>query len=241
MQRLIFLDESGDLGWKFDAPFGKGGSSRHLTIASAFTCIEAKKHLARTIINLKKKAGWAKKDEMKWVHTPHELRLEFCEKAAQLCEKHQTIEYRALVIAKQGVLERLRHDDAMLYNYLIKCSLLEPISRYQRVTLFPDPRGIAPNAGHPLSTYLQGRLYEKFVDGHHLTELGVKQIDSAAEYGIQFADMLAGAIQLHYEGKTSEYFDLLRPCLRDCKELYFPRPNVQQVWQEYAANEIFGP
>jgi hypothetical protein len=31
---LIYLDESGELGWKFDAPYRKGGSSRYLTIAS---------------------------------------------------------------------------------------------------------------------------------------------------------------------------------------------------------------
>ena len=31
----IYLDESGDLGWKFDADFKRGGSSRYLTIAAA--------------------------------------------------------------------------------------------------------------------------------------------------------------------------------------------------------------
>ncbi len=29
----IFLDESGDLGWKFDKPYRAGGSSRFLTLA----------------------------------------------------------------------------------------------------------------------------------------------------------------------------------------------------------------
>lgn len=30
---LIFLDESGDLGWSFDRPNGDGGSSRYITIS----------------------------------------------------------------------------------------------------------------------------------------------------------------------------------------------------------------
>jgi hypothetical protein len=31
MALLIYLDESGDLGWSFDAPFRRDGSSRNLT------------------------------------------------------------------------------------------------------------------------------------------------------------------------------------------------------------------
>lgn len=29
----VYFDESGDLGWSFDKPYGAGGSSRYLTIA----------------------------------------------------------------------------------------------------------------------------------------------------------------------------------------------------------------
>ena len=33
----VYLDESGDLGWKFDKPYQNGGSSRFFTIACIFT------------------------------------------------------------------------------------------------------------------------------------------------------------------------------------------------------------
>lgn len=221
MQRLIFLDESGDLGWKFDAPFGQGGSSRHLTIASAFTCLESKKHLARTVKKLKQQAKWPPKEEMKWVDMQHELRVRFCQEAVRLCAQHETIHYRAIVVAKQGVFPRLRHDDSLLYNYLLKCLLIPHITEFRRVTLIPDPRGIAPNTGNPLGVYLRGALFENLIQGYEPTDLGVRQIDSKAEMGIQFSDMLAGAIQLHYEGKTSEYYNILRPCLSACNEYFF--------------------
>lgn len=239
MQRLIFLDESGDLGWKFDAPFGQGGSSRHLTIASAITCINAKKHLARAVKKLKKEANWPAKEEMKWVDMPDWLRLKFCQMAAELCAKHPTIEYRAIIVAKQGVYSRLRNDDSMLYNYLIKCSLLGTISSYRRVTLIPDPRGIAPNTGNPLDIYLRGALFDRLIDGHEPTDLGVRQIDSKAEMGIQFADMLAGAIQLHYEGKTSVYFDILNPCLSDCSQYFFPNAVAATLYDSMAQTPHF--
>ncbi|MEQ5855426.1 DUF3800 domain-containing protein [Halomonas sp. EF61] len=229
MQRLIFLDESGDLGWKFDAPFGQGGSSRHITIASAFTCIDAKKHLARTVKKLKKEAGWPPRGEMKWVDMPHRLRIKFCQKAVQLCVDHPTIEYHAIVVAKQGVFPWLRSDDSMLYNYFIKCSLLNPITACSRVTLIPDPRGIAPNSGNPLDIYLRQAIFERQFHSGGGTQLGIKQIDSSAEMGIQFADMLAGAIQLHYEGKTSDYYNILKPCLSGCFEYFFQNARREAV------------
>ncbi|WMN84132.1 DUF3800 domain-containing protein [Vibrio parahaemolyticus] len=43
----IYLDESGDLGWTFDSPYRRGGSSRYLTIASLIVSPE-KKALAKT-------------------------------------------------------------------------------------------------------------------------------------------------------------------------------------------------
>ncbi|MGS2744614.1 DUF3800 domain-containing protein [Halomonas sp. LS-001] len=221
MQRLIYLDESGDLGWKFDAPFGQGGSSKHLTIASAFTSLETNKYLCRTVKDIKKRAKWPPKEELKWVDMPRSLRTEFCERAANICHKHPSIEYQSLILAKEGVFERLRHDDAMLYNYLIKVLLLEPLCRHRQVTLIPDPRGISPNAGHPLHIYLQGAIFERKVAGQSTTELGVRQADSKSELGIQFADMLAGAIQLHYEGVSSEYYEILRPYINSY-EFFFP-------------------
>ncbi|CAJ0780588.1 DUF3800 domain-containing protein [Ralstonia chuxiongensis] len=35
MTITIYLDESGCLGWKLDAPYQRGGSSRHFTLAAA--------------------------------------------------------------------------------------------------------------------------------------------------------------------------------------------------------------
>ncbi|WP_371825131.1 DUF3800 domain-containing protein [Vreelandella aquamarina] len=227
MNRLVYLDESGDLGWKFNAPFGKGGSSRHITIASAFTCLDANKHLCRTVKKAKKRVNWDAKKEMKWVDMPHDLRIWFCEKAAEICQQNDSIEYRAIVVAKQGVQERLRHDDSMLYNYFIKAFLLNPISRFEHVTLIPDPRGIAPNSGNPLQVYLQGFLFERAFNGHPHTTLGIRQVDSQAEYGIQFADMLAGAIQLHYEGVCSEYYEILKSCLV-CDTYFFPAAHAAE-------------
>ena len=58
MPLLIYLDESGDLGWNFTAPYRSGGSSRHMTIASL--CVPSdKKHLPKRVIKkLYEKFSW---------------------------------------------------------------------------------------------------------------------------------------------------------------------------------------
>jgi hypothetical protein len=43
----IYLDESGDLGWKFDGPYLGGGSSRYLTITAL--CVPPGKDVDRAI------------------------------------------------------------------------------------------------------------------------------------------------------------------------------------------------
>jgi uncharacterized protein DUF3800 len=58
MSSIIYLDESGDLGWNFTAPYRYGGSSRYLTIAAL--CVPSgKKHIPkRAIRELYDKFKW---------------------------------------------------------------------------------------------------------------------------------------------------------------------------------------
>jgi hypothetical protein len=58
MSLIIYLDESGDLGWNFAAPYLDGGSSRFLTIGALCVPPE-KKHLPKRVVrNLYKNFGW---------------------------------------------------------------------------------------------------------------------------------------------------------------------------------------
>jgi len=58
MALIIYLDESGDLGWNFTAPFRNGGSSRYLTIAAV--CVPSAKIALpkRAVRKLYNKFGW---------------------------------------------------------------------------------------------------------------------------------------------------------------------------------------
>jgi len=54
----IYTDESGDLGWQFEPPYGQRGSSRYLTIFAACVPDEKCHHLERLVRNMYKASRW---------------------------------------------------------------------------------------------------------------------------------------------------------------------------------------
>lgn len=45
----VYLDEIGDLGWNFSAPYNNGGSSRYLTISHVITPKDKSKYVKRFV------------------------------------------------------------------------------------------------------------------------------------------------------------------------------------------------
>jgi hypothetical protein len=83
---IIYLGESGDLGWPFTDPYRSGGSSRYLTIA-CLAVTPSKKHLPmRLITRLYKKFSWSPQVEKKWAKMTLEERVWF---ANYYCKKRK--------------------------------------------------------------------------------------------------------------------------------------------------------
>ncbi len=217
MGARIFLDESGDLGWSFNAPYRHGGSSRYLTIA-AVVAPNNQKHLpARAIRDLYTARSWTTTKERKWKDISSSARLEFAGRAVKLIEAHQDIKFYAMTVNKQSVMPHLRADPNLLYNYMMKLLLADEMARHDEVVLVPDPRSIKVKSGNSQHEYLQITLwYEK----NAKTKLHSQPVDSKKELGIQFADMLAGVVQAHHEDKLSEPWKVLAPSVR-WKTLFF--------------------
>jgi hypothetical protein len=204
---LFYLDESGDLGWRFDRPYRHGGSSRHLTIAALMVAPSLKHQSKRLIKRLYEQFKWDTGKERKWADLwPHE-RLAFAEKAATLIKRYPgQITYRAITVKKECVDEHIRLDANKLYNYMIKCFLADEMAKHDSVQLLPDPRSIKVESGNSLHDYLQTTLW--FEKGAK-TILTTSPVDSAKALNIQFADMLAGVVQSHYEDSHSEAWKAL--------------------------------
>ena len=208
---IIYLDESGDLGWTFSAPYRQGGSSRYLTLASL--CIPPeKKHIPKRIISdLYRKFHWSVSKEKKWSDMSQSARTEFAKSAVAMCNAHADICIHAIIVKKENVGEHIRRDPNKLYNYMIRLSLLDRIAAYDEVTMVPDPRSIKVESGNSLHDYLQTELwFTKSVK----TKLLTRPVDSKSCRGIQFSDMVAGLVQTRFEDRFFDDIRILVPKLR---------------------------
>jgi hypothetical protein len=210
MSVIIYLDESGDLGWKFDVPYRKGGSSRYLTIGAV--CVPSeKKHLPKRVVKrLYAKFGWRKDTEIKWSDMKPGERTHFARLAKEMCDKNKDIFMHGIVVQKVNVMEHIRADSNKLYNYMIKLSLLDRMAQHDVVTLVPDPRSIKVMSGNSLPDYLQTELW---FTKKATTNIVTHRVNSKDSLGIQFADMLSGLVQSRFEDNESSNFQILAPKL----------------------------
>jgi hypothetical protein len=208
MSAHFYVDESGDLGWKFDAPYRHGGSSRYLTIAS-LVCPPTKDHYPKRIVaDLYKKFRWNPQKEKKWADMGKTPRNEFTVAAQKLITTHTDIKLFSITVFKERVSEHIRKDCNKLYNYMINLSLIDEMCQYGHVCLIPDPRSIKVQSKNSLHDYLDICLtFDKGVE----TILKTKPADSAQNRNLQFTDMLAGLVQNHYEDSISDCWNILKP------------------------------
>lgn len=211
MSAIIYIDESGDLGWNLAAPVGNGGSSRHLTI-SALCVPSAKKHIPRRFIkDLYDHFSWKHDKEKKWSEMSQPERQGFAQAVPTLCAAHADIHLRSITVRKVNVGAHIRNDPNKLYNYMIRLCLIECMVVEDRVTLVPDPRSIKVKSGNSLHDYLQTELW---FTKKAKTILLTNPQDSQFCMGIQFADMLAGLVQQRWE---TGYIENIRYCAGNLK------------------------
>jgi hypothetical protein len=215
----IYIDESGDLGWSFEKPYGNGGSSRFLTICAVVVTSDDLAHLpGRLVRDMYKAHKWPTNKEKKWTGMSNAARLDFAKRATVMVAKHPGIKLYAMTVQKQNVAQHLREDPNLLYNYMLKLMLLEEMAEHDEVILRPDPRTIKVQSGNTQHEYLQTVLW---YDQGARTKLHSEPIDSGKELGIQFADMLAGVIQTHHQAKRSAPWQTVAKVVR-WKPLFFP-------------------
>ena len=215
---FIYLDESGDLGWNFDFPYRARGSSRHLTIASVSVPDSLNHMPARTVRKLARRFNWDAKKEKKWSSMSPEERVAFAKSALSLLGKCDQISLHSITVFKENVMEHMREDPNKLYNYMVKLSLAKHMAKHTEVRFFPDNRAIKVESGNSLNDYLSINLTFEL---NAITKLKTESADSASNPNIQFADMLAGLVQHHFEDGNSEAWKLLAPFISS-KKLYFP-------------------
>ncbi len=157
--------------------------------------------------------GWAPATEKKWARMTPEERLAFAELAKSLHKKLDgDISYLSITARKERVRENIRKDANKLYNWMIGKLILGEIAPYERVAFMPDQRSLKVQSGNSLHDYLQTVLW---MDMDSLCTITTRPCDSAKNLNVQFADMLSGLVQGHYEDRKSDPILALRPCIKN--------------------------
>ena len=214
---LIYIDESGDTGWKFDKPFMQGGSSRYLTI-SALVIPSSKKDLSKRIIRkMYTRHGWDTVNEKKATDMNPTEKLHFCSRAVKLMTDNDELSIYAITVKKENVLDHIRRDSNKLYNYMLRLALLDEMARHPVVTIIPDERSIKVKSGNSLVDYLQiGLWFEKNAPTqlHCIPGLSHKVLN------LQFIDTITHCIWRRYEFNDSSFYRILKPHILE-KVLFF--------------------
>lgn len=202
---LVFIDDSGDPGFKFDK-----GSTSHFIIALVIFDdeLEAEK-TAVAIKELKRSIGFKDRDEFRFFKTKDGFRKKFFETI-----KPFNFRVRCLVVNKSIIKsEELRNNKNSFYAYFIKEVLKNNNDTILDAKIRLDGSG-DKNFRKSFITYLRKELNS----GQKKILSNFKMIDSKENVLVQMADMIAGSINRaeNLEKKNrAEYKNIIKKHIED--------------------------
>lgn len=201
-----YFDESGDLGWKFDAPFRQGGSSRVFIIAGASGPDQAHRQFGKVIKKLWESQGWTTSKEKKWNNISDKAKLAFAELTAKFAEENSDVHLAVAVLDKEKLAEHLRADQHLLYAHLATQLVSDVLAGCTTAEVCPDEL----NAGAGSSNLLQHLMRHELWFRRGCSP-AIRQVrrQKHLEDALEFCDMLAGAAASHFEDKRSEPWELI--------------------------------
>jgi hypothetical protein len=185
----LFLDESGDTGFKF-----RRGST--LVFVIALVVVDDPTPLDQAVERLRQQYTLPSRDEFKFSETADRLKERFFRGI-----QGHNFHIRAIVIDKTMIYSERLREKHWFYNYVTKLVLKHDDGLIYEATLVVDKRlpGIANR--QDFNTYLRRELNS----GHRRIK-EIKHRDSARENLLQVADMVVGAIHRQYGPKQDASF-----------------------------------
>lgn len=217
MSHTVFLDESGDLGFTLDKPYLKGGSSKFLTMAY-IVVPDSKKHLVKRVVRKAyKKFKFTPGTEVKGSSLSVAQKDSVARSIIELVKNNPDIAICSITVKKENVKEHIRADSNLLYNFMMKLSVLDKIDVHKEVTLLRDNKTVKIASGNSLIEYLQTTLW--FELGSE-TKLKDMPSDSKKVLGLILVDWLNNIVFGYYENSNSSAFQILTPIIKN-QTLFF--------------------
>ena len=205
---LVFIDDSGDAGFKLD----KGSSPYFVIVLVIFDDeLEAEK-TAVAIKELRRKLGFPEDVEFKFFKSKHSTREAFLKTISPF-----TFRVRSLVVDKAKIhSDELRNSKNSFYSYIIKMVLKHSDGSILDAKVKIDGSGDRTFRRN-FMTYLRRELNSadrKIMDHCRL-------VDSQSNVLIQMADMIAGTIRRSYDEDKSDGIELKK----------IIRKHIEDEWQ----------
>jgi hypothetical protein len=203
----VYIDESGDLGFTFDKPFRKGGSSRYLTISFLLTPKELSYLPQRIVRKLYYRRRQPSKVELKGAQLTPSEKAYFSNKAGELVARHPEIKIFAITVNKRTVKNHIRWDCSKLFNYINRSALPDRIKQESNITFIPDKRSVKARNGNSLADYLQAELW---FGANSRAIIDNKPQESHKVLNLQFIDWIGHIVWARFEDDEAEAYNILK-------------------------------
>lgn len=201
-EQLIFIDDSGDPGFKFNR-----GSSRYFVVACViFNSKISAEYTSANIKMLKEQMGWKQEREFKFHRANDEQKKLFFD----TIKKHNFM-IRATVVDKNKIVEPTLRKSESFYSYVIK----EALNNYADMKMAQVSLDGSGNKNFRKKSTAEIR---KTINKNNRRMVEFRLVDSKSDVLIQLADMIAGAINAKYD-KTKrsrhDYIKIIRNLVDD--------------------------
>lgn len=193
---LVFIDESGDAGFKF----GKGSTQLFVVGMVIFESEEAAQRAIRRIERVAREM--AHRPEFRFTNCRAAVRDEFFEQLSA-----EEFKVRALVVDKTKIMaKRLKRTPDHFYDHFLQLLLRQSAGILSDATIIIDGSG-----SREFTSNLRGAVRKLFRPG---AVTGLRLKNSKSDRLVQLADMCVGSIyRAHREDdrRDTRWFDRLRP------------------------------
>lgn len=202
---FVYLDESGDTGFKFDK-----GSSRYFIVTILLTPDPLP--LDGSIDELRESLGFPARYEFKFYRSRENTRLQFL----RLLTRHDVL-IRTLVVDKLRFSRPEMQERNAFYGFLVRSLLENDANRIRDATLILDQRDKGKKSKQTLATYLRRSLNSGTIGVQKIRD--IRYHESHRDNLLQAVDMASGAINVHYARGNSAYLRVIRTRIDDIWEL----------------------
>jgi hypothetical protein len=192
---FVYLDESGDSGFKFDR-----GSTRYFVIT--LLLVDDQIPIQVAIEELRRELGFAPADEFKFSHSAEDVRFAFLRRL-----NRQRFSVRALVIDKTQMTQPHMRQRDTFYNFLVQLILRHDNGAIRDATLVLDESVKSKRRQDQLAAYLRHTLNAN-PDSPRVR--AIVHHTSHTDNLLQAADMVSGAIYARYHRGNDAYLRIIR-------------------------------